>query len=133
MNSPMGNRTSHFQSSKEKEIGAISEGYIVPFLSQLLENAKLNNGWRINWATIGRSWREVISIASDAANLNLHLAPEPHALARSGCWITVKSYLIVLPVLVTRVVVETVKGVEGFLIGTEAILSVGIDQLIAQN
>lgn len=62
--------------------------------------------------------------------MNLHFAPEPHALARSGCWITVKSYLMVLPDFVTRVVVATVSGFVGFLSGTDAIVSVGVDQSI---
>ncbi len=31
----------------------------------------------------------------------LHLAPDPHALARSGCCITLMEYVIVLPPFVT--------------------------------
>ena len=35
--------------------------------------------------------------------VHLHLAPEPHALARAGCWITFSTYVYVLPSCVVRV------------------------------
>ena len=38
------------------------------------------------------------------ANRNSHLAPEPQALARSGCWMTSSSYVKCRPSLVTRVI-----------------------------
>lgn len=37
---------------------------------------------------------------------NIHFAPEPQALARSGCWITVNVYFSFLPPLVCLVIVS---------------------------
>lgn len=65
----MGYWTSHFQSSEEKEVGAISESNIVPFVDDFLEDAKLNNGWWINRSTIRRGWKVLISATSGKTEL----------------------------------------------------------------
>jgi hypothetical protein len=38
----------------------------------------------------------------------LHLAPDPHALARSGCWITDKQYVSFLPPFVARTIILSI-------------------------
>ena len=45
-----------------------------------------------------------------------HLAPEPHALARSGCWMTDISYVKCLPSFVTRLFVLFVSLLTGIML-----------------
>jgi hypothetical protein len=71
-------------------------------------NAELDDGGRIDRAAIGRGCTDsLLAICFPAVGVGMHrhehLAPEPHALARSGCWITTNSYVSCLPSFVTRV------------------------------
>lgn len=51
---------------------------------------------------------------------NKHLAPDPHALARSGCCITINSYVKCLPSFVTRLIELFVSLATGMILAMTA-------------
>ena len=107
----MGNRACSVERCVKEEISIVSEGD-VGFLGIVgwvgLENTKLNDRWRVNRTAIGRSYLPIVSKPErpevTIQQQDSHFAPAPHALARSGCCITLNLYVSCLP---SRVILLT--------------------------
>lgn len=96
-----------FQCREQEEIGIVGEGDILPVLAFI--DMKFDDRRWIHWTPVCRCWVivshgvEILMGFSD-----IHLAPEPQALARSGCWMTSSSYSNSRPSLVMRLMLALV-------------------------
>lgn len=86
----MCDRAGQLEGSEEEEVGLITEGDVLPIGAFTLEDSELNDGRWIDRSSIGGCCRNVRinSIPTKGCWSQLfflHLAPEPQALARSGC------------------------------------------------
>lgn len=59
-----------------------------------MEYSELNNRRRIDRPAIRRCCEDDVSSDPKAGGKHLHLGPEPHALAFSGCWTTSRLYVM---------------------------------------
>lgn len=85
----LSNGASVLERREKEEISIVGEGDVV--LGVLaFEDLQLDNWWWIDWATIGRCWTSQLRWPESVWTIDIHLAPEPHALARIGCWMTVR-------------------------------------------
>ena len=87
-------RSSKFQGGEEEEIGIVCESHVR--FGRSFVNLELDD-WRwIDWATVRGSYDQCQSKVSLRSNSPecfrafLHFAPEPQALALSGCCMTFK-------------------------------------------
>ena len=98
----MGDLTSGFQSGEEEEVRVVCECNVI--LSITLEDTKLDDWWWVYRAAIRRCYCRSVNGILRGTESSLHLAPDPQALARSGCWMTSSSYVRCRPSLVMRFV-----------------------------
>jgi hypothetical protein len=99
----MSYRTSQFKRGEEEEVRIVRECHVIFGIA--FKDAKLNNRWRIDWTTVGRCYSDRISLTKMKQKgkcIFVHFAPEPQALARSGCWMTFNWYSNFLPSTVIR-------------------------------
>jgi hypothetical protein len=83
--------TGYFQRSEEEEIGFVGKCDILSVRAfAQVEYAQFHDGWGIHRSAIGRCFL-ILSVGPAKRRLAaqyIHFAPDPQALARSGCWIT---------------------------------------------
>lgn len=109
-----------FQRGEEEEIGIVGESDVVPVLAFV--DMEFDDRRRVHWPAICRCWGDCQSrcrlefSVGGGVDQNIHLAPEPHALARSGCWITSSSYSNSRPSLVTRLTLALVSFETGMML-----------------
>jgi len=72
------------QSREKEEVGIVSERDFSTAWALAFIDTELDNGRRVHWTTIGRGCR-TLAFANAVHDADLHFAPDPHALARSGC------------------------------------------------
>ena len=74
------------ESSVAEEVCVVSKCDVGSVRAFSLKDAKFDDWWWIDWTSIGRGC-EVVSTINLGINTrdSLHFAPDPQALARSGC------------------------------------------------
>lgn len=124
-NPPVGDGPGCVQCSKQEEIGVVSKGDVSllhVIVGVRLVDAQFHHGRRINRPSVGRRCQEamvssMLVVARETGDL--HLAPAPQALARSGCWMTVNLYVSFFPsrvILLNEFSVSSVGGTRGGLV-----------------
>jgi hypothetical protein len=105
----MGDRACSVEGCVKEEISVVSEGD-VGFLGIVgrvgFEYSKLDDGWGVNRTAISRGYLPLSANMTEVPLVqpDSHFAPAPHALARSGCCITLNLYVSCLP---SRVILLT--------------------------
>lgn len=78
------------QGREQEEAGVVLERDVYA----ILKHEQLDNGRRVDGSAIGRGYVEVSNwsrIGLRTKKVAVHFAPEPHALARSGSWMTLST------------------------------------------